>query len=175
MASHAASHRVRQQGADVVAPAAPRVFPIALGRAAEPRALVIRDLATLHALLRRPQVVRRGARRPMLLDVAGVTPDERETWDAALDAYRRDCGCSMGGAFSLLAIALVLAWRGWSLAQAGSVTVVSVLVALFVALGTGVLMGGVGKAVGLARARARFRRVVTRLIDRIRERLPDVA
>jgi hypothetical protein len=175
MASHAAGHRVRQPGADVVAPAAPRAFPVGVGRPAGPRVLLIRDLAALHALLRRPQVVKRGARRPVLLDVPGTTPDERAVWDAALDAYRRDCGCSMGGAFSLLAIALVLAWRGWSLAQAGGVTLGSVLAAALVALGIGVVMGGVGKAVGLARARARFRRVVTRIIARIDERSPDVA
>jgi predicted phage tail protein len=93
----------------------------------------------------------------------------------ALDAYRRDCGCSTGGAFSLLAIAGVLAWRGWSLAQGGTVTAGAGVVALLVALGAGILMGGVGKAVGLARARARFRRAVARLVDRIGERSPDVA
>lgn len=175
MTSRAAGHRVRQPSSDVVGPSAARASHSAAVWPAERRVLVIRDLAALRALLRRPQVVKRGARGPVLLDVPGATPEERETWRATLDAYRRDCGCAMGGVFSVTTIAVVLAWRGWSLRHAGSVTVAAVLGAVLVALGTAILMGGVGKAVGLARARARFCRAIARLIDRIGERSPDAA
>ena len=175
MALRAVANEGRQPSADVVGLEAGRASRAAVGLPAGRRPVVIRDLATLRALLRRPQAVRRGATYPVVLDIPGVMPGERETWRAALDAYRHDCGCSTGGAFSVLTIAIMLAWRVWVLTRAGPVTAWPMIVALVVALGAGILMGGIGKAVGLARARARFRRALARLVARIGERSPDAA
>jgi hypothetical protein len=112
------------------------------------------------------QLADKPPRRPLVLECAGLTSQERKAWQGRINTLATDCGCSWGAAFLGLAgfaylLLLVVPdfrqlWSLWGHLAAGA--------------GTAMLGVGAGKAVGLARARRRLRQALWQLARLVEER-----
>jgi hypothetical protein len=123
---------------------------------------VVASPAALRAVYRAPGVLRSSPSREVRLAVAGISIDERTTWQNAAKRYQLDCGCSTGAAFALGAAFLALAVQILGGLPASPVAVVRAAVEV---IGAMFITGLLGKGVGLMMSRRRFRDVTLRLLE----------
>jgi hypothetical protein len=118
--------------------------------------LVIRDVTELRALRARPHRLRAS----IALQLPGLDADVARAAGERIEAYRRECGCSLGA----MCMAAGFAVTVLALAVRGDCTFRAVLASLPWAVVSALVGAGAGKAVGLLRARVRLRHEIDRLI-----------
>ena len=129
--------------------------------------LVVRTSADVKILLANSRHVRKLPESGLRIAVAGLDASIAEKLSASIDAYVKACGCAVGGLFTLVGLAAVVAGVTLQIAQRGPRWSDLGLAALGV-LGA-FLVGGLGKLFGLMLARWRFEsrcREVIRAIPR---------
>ena len=127
------------------------------------RSLIVRPGDDVE-LLRQPA---RAPRRTIaLLQIPGLPREKSLEWQLKLNALLRECGCSLGAKFVLLAVVGSIIWQSlrleWELASWPRFLLL-ILAAMFIA-------GCLGKAIGIGVARTRIKRIArqTSISPRVR-------
>jgi hypothetical protein len=117
----------------------------------------VSDLAALRRVL---SPWRFGRRRRVLLLLPELDSGARSHYEQALNRHLRECGCSWGASFALLAFALVI---GIQMVTASGFSFSHVLISALLAIAWMVPAGVLGKLAGILRAHRRFQRTCLEL------------
>jgi hypothetical protein len=128
--------------------------------------IVLRTVHDLNDLLHGERSPRFARKEAIRLELPGIPADEAEMWQARLNAYRNDCGCSTGAIFTCLALGAVLVYVA---VCALSMPLADTLRATGVGALVIVLGGAAGKLVGLLVARLKFKRACGKLLMLLRQ------
>jgi hypothetical protein len=123
----------------------------------------IRTAADLN-LLQQPRAARR--RLYVVLEIAGIPPEQSLRWESRLNTLLRECGCTLGARFSAAALFASIIWQflqhAWNLPSWPAFLLRTGL-AVFIA-------GGLGKLAGLGLAEFRIRCISSRLTRLVENR-----
>lgn len=118
---------------------------------------VIRTAADLN-LLQQPRAARR--QLYVVLEIAGVPPDQSLRWESRLNSHLRECGCALGAKLSAAALLASIVWQfvhhAWGLSHWPAFLFRTAVVVL--------AAGGLGKLLGLSFAEFEIRRISSRLM-----------
>jgi hypothetical protein len=108
--------------------------------------------------------------RRSLPDLSLLPNDEAERVRDRVQSLEKVCGCGLGAALALVALAAYVGCVLWLGRPAGSTWV-----AIAVGFGVFVLAAGAGKTLGLMRARSQRGRLLDEVYARVASRAPEVS
>jgi len=121
---------------------------------------VVRDRAELRALLGSRELY---AKRPLALELPGLSAQEAFAWSERLNGLRNECGCSLGAKCMAAGFLAALA----ALAVLHGPFTPALLLRLPLAAVAAVVCAGLGKAAGILMARRRLRREIASLASNV--------